>query len=74
MEIFKKIWMVDWIIRNALAGQSLLSLNEESVTVFFKGFNLQFWHQHIIYVFWSCMKWNDIEYVVNFASIIAVFV
>lgn len=36
MEIFKKIWMVDWIIRNALGGQSLLNLNEESVTVFFK--------------------------------------
>lgn len=35
MEIFKKIWMVDWIIRNALGGQSLLNLNEESVTVFF---------------------------------------
>ena len=35
MEIFQKIWMVDWIIRNALAGQSLLNLNEESVTVFF---------------------------------------
>lgn len=27
--------MVDWIIRNALGGQSLLNLNEESVTVFF---------------------------------------
>ena len=35
MEIFKKIWMVDWIIRNALGGQSLLNLNEERVTVFF---------------------------------------
>ena len=35
MEIFKKIWMVDWNIRNALGGQSLLNLNEESVTVFF---------------------------------------
>lgn len=34
--------MVDGIIRNALGGHSLLNLNEDSVTVFFKGFNLQF--------------------------------
>ena len=56
MEIFKKIWMVDWIIRNALGGQSLLNLNEESVTVFFN-FDTSIWFMYAEVV-WNGMILN----------------
>ena len=56
MEIFKKIWMVDWIIRNALGGQSLLNLNEESVTVFFNfDTSLSFMYAEVV---WNGMILN----------------